>query len=1238
MNRVILNDTEEGIQCSPEDSTTFQNIRFLDHPEHFGSQEILVSYLCQLEEEGFGEFSNGTMTLPWKAVYSLFSIDAHQGSISLLELPAIEPIAPILESSNGLTDPDFSIVIAGWYRRDGRQLTGRPRLRNALIELDAEKVMLPEASWQLVQAVKAFSRLQPVERTDILNRRYWGNIRRIAIESGAKLDNFLSRTIVLTPKKFRLRMRKVSFNETKVVEVIPDFDNAPKNWLQKFDDYSQTQDRYDIPERAGLVQVVIEPAVKTILDEIKRMPGRRVAGTRAEAFIRNPFALLGEDASQVLSEEEFEEDREEAGILFNRFTARFERDAVGVCGASLLIESSQKGSLNTDTYVFESPEDLNSFVEELTNKLSRGMQCCVWKGWELEILGDADDQRRTLNDALTEWRRPRPLITIQDIYDLSHYARRIEEIGHERPYYSPYIAKKTDDEGWIPANITQGIFWTPRGNEETEAISLGPDDLEEIKRDIREAEAEGKTEIQVKGCPRSVKVSEAQEIVKLIEEALLDVNQGTFSVKTPPITASPRPPTLVLKPNIASLDYLEERRRDAILEQQRDTRPQLPTALRPNVKLLPHQLKGVAYLQYLWKNTPSFCRGVLMADDMGLGKTLQLLTFTARCFEECPDLAPALIVAPVSLLDNWKAEIKTFFKPDCFRLQTLYGKQLAMQRLQRNEIDEEIIEDGLTRFLRPNWVGNANLVLTTYETLRDLEFSFASEKWSIMICDEAQKIKNPNALVTRASKKQNVDFKVACTGTPVENTLVDLWCLFDLIQPGLLGALNEFGTRYRRPIEARTDEDSHHVEQLRELIKPQLIRRMKQEIAIDLPKKIIVDSCKEIPMSQYQKALYGRAVSDFKAQVEDTTQKKNSNHLAFIHYVRVICADPRKKGQLTTIQEDFEAYAEKSPKMGWLIRELEEIQKTDEKAIIFTEFRDIQRVIQGYIRDKFGLTPDIINGDTSSSSRNASSRQKRIDAFQNKSGFGAIILSPLAAGVGLNIQAANHIIHYTRTWNPAKEDQATDRSFRIGQDKDVFVYCPTITDSTFKTFEQRLDELLDQKRVIAADMLNGTGVLSSAQFKGLEDVDGIPILEDKDLTIEDITHLEPDIFEKFCVLLWVKKGWPYVYPTPQAGDVGVDVVAINGPKGCLVQVKSSIKQGQRLGWDAVKEVVGGEASYKEKHPGVIFTKYAVTNQFFNEDARHQANINGVTLYEKNDLERLLREHPVSNLDLEQYSQ
>ena len=321
--------------------------------------------------------------------------------------------------------------------------------------------------------------------------------------------------------------------------------------------------------------------------------------------------------------------------------------------------------------------------------------------------------------------------------------------------------------------------------------------------------------------------------------------------------------------------------------------------------------------------------------------------------------------------------------------------------------------------------------------------------------------------------------------------------------------------------------------------------------------------------------------------------------------------------------------------MDWLLTQLKEIQAKGEKVIIFCEFRNIQRLLQHYIAEVFLYESDIINGDTSASAQNANSRQKRIKAFQAKPGFGVIILSPVAVGFGVNIQGANHVVHYTRTWNPAKEDQASDRAWRIGQTKDVYVYYPVVSAEDFTTFDVKLDHLLERKRSLAGDMLNGSPDISPADFR-LEDV--VPDADvdsiDERVTIDIALRMEWRHFEGLAAALWSKKGFDTVYCTPASADNGVDVVAIQGLVGELVQTKSSASETRPLNWDAVKEVVTGEAFYRRRHSGVLFKKVGLTNQSFNQQAHENARLNDVTLLERSNLEEMLNQYPVTMLDIE----
>lgn len=1187
-------------------------------PYNRGEQNERGALLAQLAEEGFAEQVGDALQLPWESVYQLLATEDYQASVFLLGLPPLEVWRPKLESRGGLTDTSFSILLAGWIDANNCVVQGNAEINGAVLKCGQREILLPEAAWQAVRVLGEFHSRPQEQRSAYSNRRAWAGIRRHALAAKADLSDFLHKTVVLTPERLNIVLRKTQFGDSKTVEVIPEFEGQPSSWLERFDNSNTVLELYQIPDGAGLIHVLLSPEAQTVLREIKRMPGRRVAGERAEAFLRNPIAVLGSDAAKVIDPEQFEQARENAGISYARFTAKVERDAEGFpIKCALLVEESIAGDIRSEILPLAGENELLKFIEKLKGRIAHGAQCCFWEGYDLEILGDTPDQLALLESALRDLRRKQWFSTAE-VFDLSRYAKgRFEGIGEEQPYYSAFIARKNDDSGWFPDNIVYGFSFVPEGETEPVDFPLTEAGLKKFQRECEQAKSEGLVSFDYPGCQKSIPVAEAEQMISIIGETQQEVGVG----KMPKVAPDRKPRTgLILKPNIVKVDY-EERR--GVLAMPTGKQAKLPGSLKDEIELKVHQFSGVAWLQHLWSLSPHECRGALLADDMGLGKTLQLLTFIAACLEENPTAEPFLIVAPVSLLENWQEEMEKFFKPETFPLLTLYGGELTQLRAPKNGMDDELV--GI-RLLRRDWLGNAKVVLTTYETLRDLEFTLAAQKWSAVICDEAQKIKNPNAMMTRAAKKQNVRFKIACTGTPVENSLADLWCLFDFIQPGLLGALNEFGSTYRKPIEAETEEQKQRVEELRSIIEPQLLRRIKADVAKDLPRKIIVDSCNNLSLSERQRTHYAHAIAQHRQQSAEGVGLKN--HLGLLLYLRRLCADPQPMGQHSNLTTPLAEIENHSPKMKWLLAELWKIKSRNEKVILFCELRDVQRLLQRAISERFELTPAIINGDTSTNSKSESSRQKQIRGFQENPGFGVIILSPLAAGFGLNIQAANHVVHFTRTWNPAKEDQATDRAYRIGQSKDVFVYCPVVVAEDFTTFDAKLHRLLEWKRTLSGDMLNGVGDLSQNDFGDLENVGGGTAFDNTPITAADIVTMMPDAFEGFCTVLWSKLGYK-TKKTGQSGDGGVDVVAINGKDGVLIQCKSSSIEGQALGWEAVKDVVAGAAAYKTKHAGIDFKRVAVTNQRFNSVAQEQARLNGVDLVDCDSLAEMLTKHPVS---------
>ena len=235
----------------------------------------------------------------------------------------------------------------------------------------------------------------------------------------------------------------------------------------------------------------------------------------------------------------------------------------------------------------------------------------------------------------------------------------------------------------------------------------------------------------------------------------------------------------------------------------------------------------------------------------------------------------------------------------------------------------------------------------------------------------------------------------------------------------------------------------------------------------------------------------------------------------------------------------------------------------------------------------------------------------------------------------MNIQGANHVVHYTRTWNPAKEDQATDRAYRIGQTRKVYVYYPVVCAEDFHTFDVKLDQLLTYKRELAEDMLNGAGDVTPGDFNVGDVVPNGDAGEiDERVDLEMALRMEWRYFEGLTAALWKKRGFELCYCTPGASDNGVDVVAINGRKGELVQTKTSGSEGAKLGWETVKEVVGGEAFYRRRHPNVDFKRVGLTNQYFNTQAHEQAELNSVELLDQRQLADLLDKHPVTMLEVE----
>lgn len=452
--------------------------------------------------------------------------------------------------------------------------------------------------------------------------------------------------------------------------------------------------------------------------------------------------------------------------------------------------------------------------------------------------------------------------------------------------------------------------------------------------------------------------------------------------------------------------------------------------------LRPYQESGVHWLRLLGQLRLGAC----LADDMGLGKTIQLLALLLAMRDD-KESGPALLVLPASLLSNWKAEIERF-------APSLRACFLHPALTPSHEIDA-IAAD-------PSRIAGADMVLTTYGMLPRQPW-LESIDWRLVVLDEAQAIKNPSTRQTHAVKKLKARARVALTGTPVENRLSDLWSLFDFLCPGLLGTAARFKD-FVRDIE---QGDGPRYAPLRNLVRPYILRRLKTDRSViaDLPDKTEVRAFCGLRKSQA--VLYEKAVNELATALEtvDGIQRRGLV-LAYLLRLKQICNHPSQ------VRGDGRYQPDESGKFARLAELSEEIASRQDKALIFTQFRELTEPLAAFLAGVFGRPGLVLHGQTP-----VKKRQDLVDSFQTEDGPPFFVLSLKAGGTGLNLTAASHVIHFDRWWNPAVENQATDRAFRIGQKRNVLVHKFVCQG----TVEEKIDALIEEKTALARDILEGGG-------------------------------------------------------------------------------------------------------------------------------------------------------------------
>lgn len=1038
----------------------------------------MVSYLDQLETEGHVSERAGGLVLSWPEVYALIGDQEHAGSLGLLELPAVSDWVPQIQTRGAFSDADFRLVVDGWW---SPTLGNRNLQRSgAILRNGGQSWLMPADSWSLLTLISEFTQTQSTLDADGVIRAV-GAIRQSAKACGAPLDEFLERTDIRTPDRVRLELRRDEALGSPVIEIRPLPEGVPEEFIENFDRYDQVRHRYDLIQPRGVMTYVAPgEGVRSLLKNIKAMPARRMSADQTRLFVHNPFAVLGTEAAEVIDETEFSQARRDAGLLPSRL--EFIAEESDEQTAAVQVASADPDVAPERLWLGSG--DISNLLRAAGKSRARALPMFHWEGSEISLDQHVESQLARLADWLVRSTAAHLRQDASQVLDLSAFSDRV--VGFDsRIQAVPYVAHRQNGNDWLPSDDI-GIITVDRESGGVQQHRMSPESLRQLSASIAAAKEAGLDSVRLPDSDIEVSIVQAESLEEEFEAiGLLGSGKAAPAALKEP-KANQRVGLKILH-NIESLEYVKAI--EDLIGEVDGTQVERPVSLRPEIDLLPHQLYGLGWMEQRYLRRDVGIAGCLLADDMGLGKTLQALSLITWAGEHFDFVRPSLVVAPVSLLENWKQEIAKFLDwPDDVVL-SLYGSDLAALRAGSDALDKPLKEMGITKLLMRGFADGYRLVLTTYETLRDYELSIARQHWDIVVCDEAQKIKNPTAFVTQAAKALKADFKIACTGTPVENSLADLWCLFDFFQPGCLGALNEFTKSFRQSIESRQDGHEELVERLREIIQPWVLRRMKYEVQQGLPRKITGDEAdteaQVLPMSAAQRSVYSEVVAEYREAKKQDKQDSSVSMLNLLHRLRMICANP-----LSALREDHELlpipeHLKISPKLAWLIETLTAVKKRGEKAIIFTDYRVIQRLLQRAIDERFGFRPEIINGATAAAKSGSGSRQDIIDNFQSTFGFSVLILSASAVGFGVNIQEANHVIHFTRTWNPAKEDQATDRAYRIGQTRDVYVYCPTVAGPGYESFEQRLAQRLDYKRDLSKDMLAGAQELSIDDFDDL---------------------------------------------------------------------------------------------------------------------------------------------------------
>jgi len=640
----------------------------------------------------------------------------------------------------------------------------------------------------------------------------------------------------------------------------------------------------------------------------------------------------------------------------------------------------------------------------------------------------------------------------------------------ETKEYSARVTGKTVYTG--PSMVVtegSGTTWLPEVFGETVARlikGLPIEELEAIEKNIQQAIREGHESIKFDGEHIAASPTTERTIRRQIQ-TLIDEQE----IK--PTSAEPEaePPTKT-KPESTGLIILQVKENLEQVQWRAKVEPRnalvtvdLPENIRTRLKS--HQVESFKWQVEAWK---AGLPGILSADEQGLGKTLQTISFLAwlkvqMARKDAKQNGPILIVAPTSLLENWEQEVERHLTPGGLgHLVRLYGSGISSRRRHgaygndtldgEEHLDLNFLHEALTSGLGHNY-----WLLTTYTTLTNYQHSLGSVPFSALVFDEIQALKNPGSLRAIAGMAMNADFRIGLTGTPIENSTTDLWAILEQLTPGRLVPLNEFRKLYSTPDEDRLKLLYDLVFTETDKLPPMALRRLKEDVAKELPSKTRI--------------LHPRVMPEIQAEAYEQARDKLATGtkgaaLKMLHHLRTVSVHP----SITAI-EDAESFIRMSGRLQACFEIIDGIHDRHERVLVFIEHIQMQYRFIELLKMRYGLKHiDLINGSTP-----VHKRQDIVNRFQkhleHDEGFDVLVLGPKAAGTGLTLTAATHVVHLSRWWNPAVEEQCNDRVHRIGQTKEITIHIPMAIHGQFreKSFDCLLHSLMTRKRKLASAAL-----------------------------------------------------------------------------------------------------------------------------------------------------------------------